>query len=180
MLEKLLSPDTIAVIGALRTPGKVGHEIVANLVNQGFEGSIIPINPTTDEILGLKCYPSLKESGATIDLSVIAVAQPHVADAIRDSLAAGAQAICVITAGFKETGREGAELEKQIAQQVRDGGARLLGPNCLGLLNTHRRMNASFAKEMPPPGGISVISQSVCCAPRSSTWRSPATWASPS
>ncbi|MDI9442894.1 MAG: acetate--CoA ligase family protein [Planctomycetota bacterium] len=160
MLEKLLSPDTIAVIGASRTPGKVGHEIVANLVNQGFEGSIIPINPTTDEILGLKCYPSLKESGATIDLSVIAVAQPRVADAIRDSLAAGAQAICVITAGFKETGREGAELEKQIAQQVRDGGARLLGPNCLGLLNTHRRMNASFAKEMPPPGGISVISQS--------------------
>ena len=160
MLEKLLSPDHVAVIGASRTPGKVGHEILANLVNQGFEGTIVPINPTTDEILGLKCYPSLKESGARIDLSVIAVANARVSAAIADSLEAGAGAICVITAGFKEVGHKGAELEKQIAKQVRDGGARLLGPNCLGLLNTHRRMNASFAKEMPPPGAISVMSQS--------------------
>ena len=160
MLEKLLSPDAVAVIGASRTPGKVGHEILANLVNQGFEGTIVPINPTTDEILGLKCYPSLKESGIKIDLAVIAVANARVSDAIADSLGAGAGAICVITAGFKEVGHEGAELEKQIAKQVRDGGARLLGPNCLGLLNTHRRMNASFAKAMPPAGAISVMSQS--------------------
>ncbi len=160
MLEKLLSPDAVAVIGASRTPGKVGHEILANLVNQGFGGTIVPINPTTDEILGLKCYPSLKESGVKIDLAVIAVANARVSDAIADSLGAGAGAICVITAGFKEVGHEGAELEKKIAKQVRDGGARLLGPNCLGLLNTHRRMNASFAKAMPPTGAISVMSQS--------------------
>ncbi len=160
MLEKLLSPDAVAVIGASRTPGKVGHEILANLVNQGFGGTIVPINPTTDEILGLKCFPSLKESGTKIDLAVIAVANARVSAAIADSLEAGAGAICVITAGFKEVGHEGAELEKKIAKQVRDGGARLLGPNCLGLLNTHRRMNASFAKEMPPPGAISVMSQS--------------------
>ena len=122
MLEKLLSPDTVAVIGASRTPGKVGHEILANLVNQGFGGTIVPINPTTEEILGLKCYPSLKESGIKIDLAVIAVANSRVPEAIADSLSAGAGAICVITAGFKETGHEGAEKEKQIAKQVRDGG----------------------------------------------------------
>ena len=160
MLEKLISPDAVAVIGASRTPGKVGHEILANLVNCGFGGTLVPINPNTDEILGLRCFPSLKESGTTIDLSIIAVANALVSDAITDSLHAGAGAICVITAGFKEVGHEGAELEKKITMQVRAGGARLLGPNCLGLLNTHRRMNASFAKGMPPTGAISVMSQS--------------------
>ncbi len=160
MLESLLYPKTIAVIGASRTPGKVGHEILANLIEGDFGGTIVPVNPSSDEVLDLKCYPDLRSSGQTIDLSVIAVPTKFVRRAVEDSISAGAKAITVITAGFKETGPEGAEEERALAQLCSDKGVRMLGPNCLGLINTHHRMNASFAKHMPPTGGISVLSQS--------------------
>ena len=160
MLEKLLKPDTVAVIGASRSPGKVGHEILANLINAGFQGTIVPVNPTADTILDLPCFPSLQVYGKPIDLSVIAVPRGSVRVAVDESLAAGAGAICIITAGFKEVGEEGAKLEREIAEVCTAHHARLLGPNCLGLINTHHRMNASFAKQMPRQGGISVISQS--------------------
>jgi len=160
MLESLLHPESIAVIGASRTPGKVGHEIVANLIKGGFAGTILPINPSADEVLGLKCYGSLKDCGHTVDMSVIAVPSRFVRSAIEDSIAAGAKAVTVITAGFKEVGPEGALLERQIAELCASRGVRMLGPNCLGLINTHHNMNASFAKHMPSVGGISVLSQS--------------------
>jgi len=160
MLESLLHPESIAVIGASRSPGKVGHEIVANLIKGGFGGTILPVNPSADEVLGLKCYGSLKNCGHAVDMSVIAVPSKFVRPAIEDSIAAGAKAVTVITAGFKETGPQGAELEKQIAELCASRGARMLGPNCLGLINTHHKMNASFAKHMPPVGGISILSQS--------------------
>ncbi|MFH1313507.1 MAG: acetate--CoA ligase family protein [Candidatus Eisenbacteria bacterium] len=160
MLESLLYPETIAVIGASRTPAKVGHEILANLIEGGFGGSIIPVNPSSDEVLGLKCYPDLRTFGQTIDLSVIAVPTKLVRRAVEDSISAGAKAITVITAGFKETGPEGAAEEAELARLCSDKGVRMLGPNCLGLINTHHRMNASFAKHMPRTGGISVVSQS--------------------
>jgi acetyltransferase len=160
MLESLLNPKTVAVIGASRTPGKVGHEIVANLVQGGFAGTILPVNPSAREVLGLSCYPDLKTAGETVDLSVIAVPVKLVQGAIEDSIQAGAGAVMVISAGFKEVGSEGAEIEKKIADRCSAGGVRLLGPNCLGLINAHHRMNASFAKHMPAAGGISVVSQS--------------------
>ena len=160
MLEKLLKPDTVAVIGASRTPGKVGHEILANLISAGFQGTIVPVNPTADKVLDLPCYASLAAFGSPIDLSVIAVPRSAVRDAVDESLAAGAGAICVITAGFKEVGAEGAALEREIAKTCVSHHARLLGPNCLGLINTHHRMNASFSKQTPRQGGISVLSQS--------------------
>lgn len=160
MLDSLLCPKTIAVVGASKTPGKVGHEILANLINGGFAGGIVPINPSADEVLGRKCYPSAKSSGEKIDLAVIAVPAKFVKDAVRDSIAAGAKAITVISAGFKEIGTEGAAHESEIAKLCSAHGCRLLGPNCLGLLNTEIKMNASFAARMPCPGGISVISQS--------------------
>jgi len=160
MLEALLKPEKIAVIGASRTPGKVGHELVANLLNSGFAGAIIPVNPSAAEILGLKCYPDLKAWGQGVDLSLIAVPAPLVREAVEDSIEAGAGAVAVITAGFKEVNEEGARLEKEIARLCASRRVRLLGPNCLGLINAHHRMNASFAKQMPRPGGISVMSQS--------------------
>jgi acetyl coenzyme A synthetase (ADP forming)-like protein len=160
MLESLLYPETIAVVGASRTPGKVGHEVLANLIASGFGGMIVPVNPSSDEVLGLKCYPDPRSSGLKIDLGVIAVPTESVPQAIEDSISAGASAVTVITAGFKETGPEGAERERELARLCSDRGVRLMGPNCLGLINTHHKMNASFAKHMPREGTISVVSQS--------------------
>lgn len=160
MLEALLTPKTVAVIGASRKPGKVGYEILVNLQESGFAGEIIPVNPSAHEIYGIKCYPDLVSCGKTIDMSIIAIPAPHVKTAVAASISAGAKAITVITAGFKEVGEEGAKLEKEITEMCTSRGVRLLGPNCLGLINAHHKMNASFAKHMPKPGGISVISQS--------------------
>lgn len=160
MLEALLHPETVAVIGASRTPGKVGHEILANLIQAGFAGKAIPINPSGEEVLGLTTYKDLKLYKGTIDLSVIAVPKKFVKAAIESSIAAQAKAIIVITAGFKEVGAEGAALEKEIAAVCATAGVRMLGPNCLGMINTEHNLNASFASQMPGPGGISVVSQS--------------------
>lgn len=160
MLEPLLYPKTIAVVGASRSPGKVGYEILANLKKGGFAGQIIPVNPTAEEILGIRCYPSLAAYRGALDLSVIAVANNLVKAAVDDSIEAGAKAVIVITAGFKEVGPEGAHLEQEILEACRSRGVRLVGPNCLGVINAHHKMNASFAARMPKPGSISVISQS--------------------
>ena len=170
MLESLLSPDVVAVIGASRTPGKVGHEIVANLIEGGFEGQIVPVNPSADEILGLKCYPDLKAYGDKIDLSIIAVPTKWVKDAAKSSIAAGAKSIVVITAGFREVGPEGIKLEEELARYCKSKSVRLMGPNCLGLINAHHKMNASFASKMPDPGNISVISQSGALATAILDW----------
>lgn len=160
MLESLLYPKSIAIIGASRTPGKVGYSVLENLIKGGYEGTIVPVNPHADEILGIRCYPSPKSAGITIDLSIIVVPNTAVKSAIEESYEAGAKAVCVITAGFKEVGPEGAKMEKEIFEYCKSRKMRLLGPNCLGLINTENKMNASFAKQMPKPGHISVISQS--------------------
>jgi len=160
MLDPLMKPSTVAVVGASRTPGKVGHVIVANLLDGGFGGTIVPINPSAGDILGLPCYPDFKTYGKTVDLSILSVPTQAVMSAATLSLDAGAKALCVITAGFKEMSAEGAQLEKDLARLVRSRNARLLGPNCLGLINTRHSMNASFAKKMPKQGNISVLSQS--------------------
>ncbi|MCD6287505.1 MAG: acetate--CoA ligase family protein [Candidatus Hydrogenedentes bacterium] len=160
MLETLLYPNRVAVIGASRKPGKVGHEIVANLIGGGYAGEIIPINPAADDVLGLPCYASLRDAHEKVDMSVIAVPSKYVKSAIEDSISAGVRSVIVISAGFKETGTKGAELEREIADLCAKNKVRLLGPNCLGLINTQNSMNASFASEMPLTGGISVLSQS--------------------
>lgn len=160
MLKFLLYPQSLAVIGASRTQGKVGYEILFNLLASKFQGPLIPINPTATEILGLKCYPNLSTYGQAVDLAVIAVANSHVKSAVEDCLKIGVKSICIITAGFKEVNSDGARLEQEIAQMCRKQGVPLVGPNCLGLLNTDNNMNASFAKRMPCKGNISVISQS--------------------
>jgi len=160
MLESLFSPNTIAVIGASRTPGKVGHDIVANLKNGGFTGTIVPVNPSAATILGLPCVPDLSAHDGKIDLAVVAVPRPLVLQAVKDAVRHGAGAVVAITAGFKETGEEGALLERQLADFCRSRQVRLLGPNCLGLINTAHRMNASFAGAMPLAGPISIVSQS--------------------
>ncbi len=170
MLETLLNPQSIAVIGASRTPGKVGHEIVANLKDANFPGKIIPINRSADEVLGLTCYPDLKTAAEKIELAIIAVPTRFVMAALEDAAKAGATAAVVITAGFKEVGPEGAQLEKEIARFCKARNIRLLGPNCLGLINTNHNMNASFAKKMPSSSPVSVISQSGALATAILDW----------
>jgi acetyl coenzyme A synthetase (ADP forming)-like protein len=160
MLESLLHPRATAIRGATRTPGKVGNAVVVNLIKGGFEGQIVPVNPSGGELMGHRFYTSLEEYGKPIDLSVIAVPTAAVKDAALSSVRAGAKAIVVITAGFKEVDEAGAQLEREIADLCRAHGARLMGPNCLGVINTHHKMDATFANYMPQPGGISVLSQS--------------------
>lgn len=160
MLDGLLYPESMAVIGASRTPGKVGSAILTNLINGGYKGKIIPVNPTTDELFGLPCYKDVRDAGIDVDHCVIVVPQRFVMSALEGAAAVNAKAATVITAGFKEVGAEGAAKEKEMVDFCREHGIRILGPNCLGLINTENSMNASFAAQMPKPGTISVLSQS--------------------
>ena len=160
MLDSFLKPQSIAVIGASATPGKVGHEVVANLQRSGFEGKIVPINPKTREILGLPCYADIGACGSTVDLCVVAVPTGAVLESVRRAIEAGTRSFIVITAGFKEVGEEGLAREEELLALCRSHRARLMGPNCIGLINTHHRLNASFSPAQVRPGSISVISQS--------------------
>jgi acetyltransferase len=160
MLESLFYPETIALIGASRHPGKVGHAFIANLLKSGFKGTLVPVNPEAPDILGVKCYKSLEQFQGKVDLGIIMVRGKYVQEAILSSVKAGAKTVIVITAGYKEVGAEGAVAEQALADLCRGHKVRLMGPNCLGILNTHHRMNATFAPSLPPPGRISVISQS--------------------
>jgi acetyltransferase len=160
MLAEFFHPEEVAVIGASRTPGKVGHDIVTNLVAGGYRGKILPVNPGAETIAGLPCLQDIGDHGAKIDLAIIAVPKAVIIATATKAIQAGVKALIVITAGFKEIGPAGAELERQLAGLCRAKRVRLLGPNCLGLINTDNRLNASFAGGLPQPGAISVVSQS--------------------
>ena len=160
MLESFFYPKSVAVIGASRTPGKIGHVVFRNLIESGFEGEVVPINPNIDQLLDKRCYPDLKAYGKQIDHCFIAVPVEHVKSAVESSIAAGAQSVIIIGAGYKEVGSEGAELEKEIARMCKSAGVRLLGPNSMGLINTEHNYNACYALAMPLRGGISILSQS--------------------
>lgn len=160
MLSGFFEPRSVAVVGVARDEGKVGHFVFDNLVAAGFEGAIYPVNPRADEIHGVRCYPNLAALPEVPDLVVIVVPARAVPAVMDDCIAVGAKSVVVISAGFKETGREGGALERELAAKAREGGIRLLGPNCLGLVSTGARLNASFAAGMPPVGAISFMSQS--------------------
>ncbi|MBN1832103.1 MAG: acetate--CoA ligase family protein [Deltaproteobacteria bacterium] len=166
MFDSLFHPSSIAVIGASSVEGKVGNALLSNLIDGGYDGKIVPVNPKSKEIMGIRCYGSLSEYNEKVDMSVIAVPVKFVKPAVAESISSGAGAVTIITAGFKEVDKEGARLEKEIAELCRLKGVRLLGPNVLGVMNTHHKMNATFAHNMPEKGGISIISQSgaVCAA----------------
>ncbi len=157
----LLSPKSVAVIGASTQPGKVGHDILNNLVTEEFKGKIYPVNPKADEILGVKCYPSVRDIPGEVELAVIVIPAPLVPQALRDCGEKGITNAVVISAGFKEVHTpEGAALEEEIKGIARGHGISLVGPNCLGILRPSRNMNASFAKGIPPVGNVTLISQS--------------------
>ncbi|HEX3019399.1 MAG TPA: acetate--CoA ligase family protein [Chitinispirillaceae bacterium] len=159
-LKSLYEPKTVAIIGASQNPDKVGYKVLFNLKRSGYAGKIVPVNPTADSILDIKNYKSLDEFNGSIDQSVIVVPRKAVMEAVQNSIAKGAKSITVITAGFKEQDHEGAELEVQLASLCKKAGVHLLGPNCLGHLNTQFNMDLSFGNKWPKKDTISFISQS--------------------
>ena len=160
MLDNFFKPQSIAVIGASRTPGKVGYDILKNIIQYGYEGAVFPINPSASEVLGKKSYPSLLDVPDKIDMAVVVVPSKNVIEVIEQCGAKKIDSAIIITAGFKESGIEGAKLENELIKKSQECGIRFIGPNCLGVIDTHSKMNASFAAGMPAKGGIGFFSQS--------------------
>ncbi len=159
-LDFLFDPKEVAVIGASASPQKIGYAIVSNLVKSGYKGKIHPINPRVKEILGLPCRPSIGEVEGAVDLAVIAVPAKYSIGVLQECGEASVKGAIIITAGFKETGIEGLKLEQELQTVGQKYGMRLVGPNCVGLMDTHTPLNASFAAGFPEKGNISFISQS--------------------
>jgi acetyltransferase len=159
-LSTIFAPQTIAVIGATDRPGSVGRTLLRNLIGSDFGGIVFPINPHYRSVLGVKAYPKLKDVPEPIDLAIIATPAPTVPGLIDECIAAGVKGAIVISAGFRETGEAGVALEQQIRQRLRRSKLRLLGPNCLGVMNPLTGLNATFAQTMANPGHVGFLSQS--------------------
>ena len=156
--DALFKPRSVAVIGATDKEGSVGLAMMNNL--KTFRGKVFPVNPKRDQVLGLKAYPNIAAVPEKVDLAVIITPAPTVPGVIGECIAAGAKSALIISAGFKEIGPEGAELERQILTQARDAHMRIVGPNCLGIMNTRIGLNATFADAIANPGNVAFISQS--------------------
>lgn len=161
-LDKIMRPKSIAVIGASTKPKTIGSEIMQRLRDYKFNGDIYPVNPKADTIEGFKAYPTVAAIPGSVDFAVIIIPQKFVLDIIEQCNDKGIKGICIISAGFKEAGAEGAEAEKQLAEKLKEYGMRCVGPNCLGVLNTNDdiRMDATFAEALPEKGDIGFVSQS--------------------
>ncbi|WP_103943373.1 bifunctional acetate--CoA ligase family protein/GNAT family N-acetyltransferase [Thermomonospora echinospora] len=159
-LRRVMRPGSVAVIGAGRDPRNVGHRILRNLLNGGYRGPIYPVNPYADKILGLPAFPSVSAIPGEVGLAVVATPAEAVPEVARQCAEHGVQALVVVTAGFAETGGEGARREAELLAICRDAGMRLVGPNCLGIVNTAEGLNASFLPAMPTRGRLAVMSQS--------------------
>ncbi len=159
-LEPFFRPASVAVIGASRRRGSIGGELFRNVLAGDFTGAAYPVNRGAEPVAGVRAYSAVTEIPEPIDLAVVCVPGTHVLAAAEEALAAGVRALCVISAGFAETGAAGAERQEQLLGLVRSHGARLLGPNCLGIASNAVRMNATFAPRAFPPGPIGFSSQS--------------------
>jgi acetyl coenzyme A synthetase (ADP forming)-like protein len=160
--DAIFRPSSIAVIGASTNPQALGHQILANLRNYGFRGRVFPVNPKARELLGLRCFPSVLDIPDAIDLAIVVVPREHAAAVVDECGRKGIRAAVVITAGFREVGGEGGRLEAQLTAAASRYGLRLVGPNCMGVINTDPlvRLNATFAPTMPLEGNVAFLSQS--------------------
>lgn len=161
-LTPFFEPACVAVVGASRERNKIGSEILHNLVATGFTGKLVPVHPSAETIQGLKTYPHVADIPGAVDLAVIVVPSAQVPAAVDDCLAKPVPAICIISAGFGECGAEGRAIEREMVRKIRRAGSRLIGPNCMGLLNTDPRfsLNATFSPVYPPAGGVAMSTQS--------------------
>jgi len=161
-LDAIFAPETIAVVGASTQKGKVGHDIFANILSGGFKGTLYPVNPKAKSVLSVKCYTSITGIPDPIDLAMIILPPRAALQAVKDCIAKGVKGVVIVSAGFKEVGGEGALIEKEIKVLCANAKIRLVGPNCLGVINPSPKvsLNASFSARMPNPGNVSFISQS--------------------
>ena len=159
-LSAIFSPQSVALIGATDNPTSVSKTILDNLMKGGFPGPIYPVNPKRPTVLGLKAYPSITAIPAKVDLAVICTPPASVPGIVKDCGIAGVKGLIIITAGFKEIGAPGVELERQVLEEATKAGIRIIGPNCLGVMVPSARLNASFAPAMARTGSVGFISQS--------------------
>ena len=162
MLSFFFNPNAVAVIGASANSEKLGHAVLRNLIDGGYaaKGKVYPINPKADEIMGLKAYPSVTDVPGDIDLAVVVIPHKYVPDALVTCGEKGIKGVIVISAGFREAGKEGVERERELIRIADKYNMRMIGPNVLGILDTFTPVNASFAADSPPQGPIAITSQS--------------------
>jgi acetyltransferase len=170
MLDHFFQPNGVAVIGASTDPNKVGHAVFRNLISYGFKGAVYPINPNAENLLGHQCYPSVGAVPGSVDLAVVVVPANLVPGVLGECGAKGIDSVIIISAGFKETGPQGAQLEREVGAIAREHGIRIVGPNCLGIVVPALGVNASFAPGMPQPGHVSLMSQSGALATAILDW----------
>ena len=159
-LQAIFAPKNVAVIGATEKAGSVGRTILWNLISSPFGGAVFPINPKYPAVLGIKAYPNISSVPDPVDLAVIVTPAPTVPDLVGECVNMGVKGAIIISAGFKEVGEAGAELERQVLERARRGKMRIVGPNCLGVMNPLTGLNATFANAMANPGNVAFISQS--------------------
>ena len=161
-IARVIAPRSIAVIGAGRRPGKIGHELFRNLLAYGFEGPVYPVHPTSTSVAGVRAYASVLDVPDAVDLAIVVVAASEVLGVARQCAEKGVLGLIVISAGFAETGAEGKAAERELVALARSNGMRIIGPNCLGVVNTAPgvHMNATFAPAPPVAGNVAFLSQS--------------------
>ncbi len=169
-LDAIFAPKNVAVIGATENAGSVGRTILWNLISNPFGGTVFPINPKRAGVLGIKAYPNIAAVPDKVDLAVIVTPAPTVPGIIGECVAAGVKGAIIISAGFKEIGAQGAELERQIMEHARRGKMRIIGPNCLGVMSSRTGLNATFAAAMMHSGSVGFITQSGALATAILDW----------
>lgn len=166
MLNPFFSPQGVAVIGASRDPHKLGYGIIRNLLEYHFKGAIYPVNPKAREVLGQKCYSSILKVPEPVDLAVVIVASKFVVQAVKDCGERGIKNLIIPSGGFGETGEEGLAREREIVELAKENDIRIIGPNCIGTIDTHTPVNTTFVHGMPKAGEIGFLSHSgaMCAA----------------
>ena len=161
-VQRLLRPGSVAVIGASREPGAPGHEVLRSLLAHGFEGPVFPVNPAAAHVSGVRAYADVRDIPDPVDLAVVAVPAPEVADVVQACSDKDVRGLVVVSGGFADGGPAGRARLEEVVRLARDGGMRLIGPNAMGVVNTDPavRLHATFAAGSPPPGAVGVFSQS--------------------
>lgn len=159
-IARVLEPRSVAVIGASHEKGTIGYHLFLNLLAGGFDGPVYPVNPNTEHVASVPTFASVLDIPGPVDLAVIAVPAPVVPAVVQTCIEKGVKGLVVISAGFAETGVEGARLEREVLQLARAGGVRMVGPNCMGVANTKVGLNATFAPTPPQRGRVAFLSQS--------------------
>jgi acyl-CoA synthetase (NDP forming)/RimJ/RimL family protein N-acetyltransferase len=161
-VQRLLSPGSVAVVGASREPGAPGHEVLRSLLAHGFEGPVFPVNPAAAHVSGVRAYADVRDVPDPVDLAVVAVPAAEVAEVVRACSDKDVRGLVVVSGGFADGGPEGRARLEEVVRLARDGGMRLIGPNAMGVVNTDPavRLHATFAAGSPPAGAVGVLSQS--------------------